>query len=1256
MKRKVSVILALALVLCMICSMFAFVACDEECTEHVDADGDGICDNCGETMPEEECTQHVDADGDGKCDNCGTAMPDDGGDECTEHVDSDGDGKCDNCGICMTHKDADSDGKCDNCGECISHRDANDDGKCDNCGESVIMSYYPDYAMNRIIDNLSAQYSELAGSYVFGVSFEAAIDAKKGAAQATQYVLRGKASIDLRANEADREDSAIWVELVEKTADGEEVVLGLALESTDGAPYLYANALNGGYKKINAVSIYDLAVLTGAAEPGSGALATAGTDDMITSVIYSLLFGDSVEYNVPDNDYEFTLSVANMMTELSDVLQLVDIGSLIGISESDIIAIVETVFGDLTYESGEETVEVDTLSDLLAWVSANYGGYGGIVTVDFAADNTYEGATAELVDGEDGNANVTLNEVNVGVDTVAVMDEFPLSEAQRSEMEAINLLNFKLEGRAEGRDAAGTAHNWYNIVVEADIDPFVFLDFINGTDIDTVKNVVKNLGYLRVTVDEVNAEGAHVSNILTLFADLDGSDNPILVNLNAYDIMSGIIKANLGGVYEVDEFIDMIADLAGGTGEGGDGSGEGSGSEGEGGDGSGEEGGGIDIVALIGDIFSAIDTENMTESGVTIDVNKLGDVICEALNINMEVMGMNIADIIKSDLLNGEQSPFLNISLSAPQYGACERTFGYRDVEAGYKNGLNGFFAEAEFASLPEIVEEGAEDMIGESVIDASGNMSIKGKDFNGNDLSASAYVLEERYTTVGDTIEVEYVVSVIADLPGNGILGSALGDSVNLKELPLSGVFTIKGSVQVRPYDEQAQIDVKVKVSYGEAPAIVDEVNTTYGLTSDAGVYATVATRSSNSIVVTITSGGNAKEYTFNKNSMKVYDAEGNDVTAEVYDAAADKITVAGKYTLGFEVGRYKIEVATASIDTFELRRADGGEAQTEIDIDGGLLYNDYKIIETTAEGETKELPIVAKAIDGGLAEEDFTDFVMTTKDLQDVGKKVNLEITVTSTNHGDVKITTPEVNVVSDKWVSVNNLLLGQSVNDVAVIHEGPVDYYTRYDAENGFSLVDAEGNAYATQTYQIRMYWEDAAGNADLTFNEAGQVTNIPVGTSASLGKYDAVFRIEFADGFYYQLTLDVSGLYAGTSARKLVAGEQFTLETIIGGTTGSAMYPNTLEKWYWYNADGNRAELEFKFVAGNEFAIVVAGTDTVVATFTLNILDAENESVELVNGAIAAAGSYTMTVEVEFLGQTYTLQRNASSGYQVTVSEA
>ena len=47
------------------------------CTNHTDADGDGICDNegCGANV-EVECTEHTDADGDGICDTpgCGTAV------------------------------------------------------------------------------------------------------------------------------------------------------------------------------------------------------------------------------------------------------------------------------------------------------------------------------------------------------------------------------------------------------------------------------------------------------------------------------------------------------------------------------------------------------------------------------------------------------------------------------------------------------------------------------------------------------------------------------------------------------------------------------------------------------------------------------------------------------------------------------------------------------------------------------------------------------------------------------------------------------------------------------------------------------------------------------------------------------------------------------------------------------------------------------------------------------------------------------
>ena len=54
-----------------------------ECESHVDEDGDGVCDNCSESIVQEEpaeksaeeetepCEEHVDENGDGVCDVCG---------------------------------------------------------------------------------------------------------------------------------------------------------------------------------------------------------------------------------------------------------------------------------------------------------------------------------------------------------------------------------------------------------------------------------------------------------------------------------------------------------------------------------------------------------------------------------------------------------------------------------------------------------------------------------------------------------------------------------------------------------------------------------------------------------------------------------------------------------------------------------------------------------------------------------------------------------------------------------------------------------------------------------------------------------------------------------------------------------------------------------------------------------------------------------------------------------------------------------
>lgn len=62
------------------------IAGDSACPHYIDADGDGVCDNCRGYGR----SGYTDADGDGVCDNCR-------GFDCPGFTDSDGDGVCDNC-------------------------------------------------------------------------------------------------------------------------------------------------------------------------------------------------------------------------------------------------------------------------------------------------------------------------------------------------------------------------------------------------------------------------------------------------------------------------------------------------------------------------------------------------------------------------------------------------------------------------------------------------------------------------------------------------------------------------------------------------------------------------------------------------------------------------------------------------------------------------------------------------------------------------------------------------------------------------------------------------------------------------------------------------------------------------------------------------------------------------------------------------------------------------------------------------------
>ena len=166
----------------------------QPCTEHVDADSDYVCDNCGERLqhdnptpvPEHEC---ADTDGDHKCDMCDATH--------STHIDADQNHNCDICGEPLTEcADADSDHKCDKCGADMGEHvaaegthdcaycglpasecaDADGDFLCDICGEEKLpdnmerVEYYLNIsdleAGVRSADDINGKFTIVSGTEV----------------------------------------------------------------------------------------------------------------------------------------------------------------------------------------------------------------------------------------------------------------------------------------------------------------------------------------------------------------------------------------------------------------------------------------------------------------------------------------------------------------------------------------------------------------------------------------------------------------------------------------------------------------------------------------------------------------------------------------------------------------------------------------------------------------------------------------------------------------------------------------------------------------------------------------------------------------------------------------------------------------------------------------------------------------------------------------------------------------------------------
>ena len=108
MKTKV-----LALILAILCFSMSVVACNSECTAHIDENKDAKCDKCEADVA---CTEHVDEDQNLACDVCTADLTP----ACAKHVDANNDKQCDSCNVKLCdHKDENADNLCDACGGAI---------------------------------------------------------------------------------------------------------------------------------------------------------------------------------------------------------------------------------------------------------------------------------------------------------------------------------------------------------------------------------------------------------------------------------------------------------------------------------------------------------------------------------------------------------------------------------------------------------------------------------------------------------------------------------------------------------------------------------------------------------------------------------------------------------------------------------------------------------------------------------------------------------------------------------------------------------------------------------------------------------------------------------------------------------------------------------------------------------------------------------------------------------------------------------
>ncbi len=975
-------------------------------------------------------------------------------------------------------------------------------------------------------------------------------------------------------------------------------IFSIALENVGGKDYLYGAVGTTVFTKFNGFDLgetfmtilnwlgpIDLSEVVGIQ---AGLDVKSLTNPLVAGIASDMLIGDFAVSESGDA-YMVELSISKVLATIGT---FVDLDAVINgaLGEDTVTTVVNAVAGVIGIELAEGSA---TVTGLLNAIANAYQ-----VNFYFGFDT----ATADAADPFDG----LLPGVQAARDT-----------------QAKNLLNFTLDGTAELKDAEGNVTHRYDIDVDIDLDIFPLLgllDYVSTTggvmtgDLQFAFNVddpaeivamVEQMGYINVTVDEVNLEdGSFVKNILTIHSNF--AEGNAIVQLNGASVI--IVDVGLGGVYDFDALAGYIADMIGGALSQAD----------EGGEPAPEEPSLTDTILTvvkkllvvpegsIGDDLGSIDFEailaDISANGLTVKMSNIKSVLTDDLGLDLGLAGSFIGNV-------WENADTMNIKVESTSFGKAVRK------ETPSITAINSSSSSALVSEITSV--EG----LPTKVIDASGIVcgldqvyAMKGKSIaTGEEVEFDGYVIGYSGLDLSVSGVQNVTFYVAASNIGSGLVGMLAG-TIDLSAYPVFGIYEYTAQVEVVQVGEDSEITTDGIVGGTYIPVAKNStIWSNIAITDPAYLVidGEVKTAITSDSVQVYTEDGTLIPTT----DTTVFDENGNIIKEGRYEVRLVK----GELSYSFDIQVIEITSSTKA----EFVPAEGTDAS--ILTDGIVLGQTYtwnginiKIGDYVFDMEANYTSSIAFDIEAISDNIDGNSYTIA-KNLNKTGNKTygwklkRSDSTVTKSFTTSIKVNAPE-----DIAVKKSSYYFGMDISSESVFAFTYKDVvYTLAYENNAWKLKDAEGNALAGAT--VALEWDKAGSGNVVTANADGLINtkNEYKSGSRSATAYVSVS----VDGWSYSNSILIYELHASDKTSSYSALE-------IG------------EKLDGMISNANRITSGAKFAYGAEGYGIYDSEGTLICAVTVKVFDAEGADVTSTalgaDGAFAAAGTYKVEYELTYKG--------------------